>query len=118
MFYKRRLVFFHVIDCQTTYEILSTLSVHNACSCLPLTFQPAAQKLLSKTICIDKEPNNNVKGKKSPPTDQSKQSKLPKDQSESRKDDKKVPSNNNDLPGAVAREPVAKERRESGKSSG
>lgn len=109
----------------------STLSVHNACSCLPLNFQPAAQKLLSKTICIDKEPNNNVRGKKSPPTvptkDQSKEKPphLPssKDQSESRKDDKKVPGTKNDNPSASARDPGAKEsvtreRAEAGKSSG
>ncbi|XP_060080518.1 segment polarity protein dishevelled homolog DVL-3-like isoform X3 [Ylistrum balloti] len=40
-------------------------SVHNACSCLPVNL-PAAQRLLSKTLCIESaEPNNNVRGKKS-----------------------------------------------------
>ncbi|XP_069105710.1 segment polarity protein dishevelled homolog DVL-3-like [Argopecten irradians] len=40
-------------------------SVHNACSCLPVNL-PAAQRLLSKTLCIETvEPNNNVRGKKS-----------------------------------------------------
>jgi len=40
------------------------LAVHNACSCLPVSL--AAQRLLSKTLCIDtSEPNNNVRDKKS-----------------------------------------------------
>ncbi|CAC5424443.1 DVL [Mytilus coruscus] len=84
-------------------------SVHNAC-CLPMKFQPAAQKLLAKTFCIDKEPNNNVRGKKSPQTHSSS-----KDQSKDNKDDKQkddVPSNNNDNEDAVAKELVTTEENE------
>ncbi|XP_052083415.1 segment polarity protein dishevelled homolog DVL-2-like isoform X8 [Mytilus californianus] len=84
-------------------------SVHNAC-CLPMKFQPAAQKLLAKTFCIDKEPNNNVRGKKSPQTHSSS-----KDQSKDNKDAKQkddVPSNNNDNEGTVAKELVTTEENE------
>ncbi|VDH99788.1 segment polarity protein dishevelled [Mytilus galloprovincialis] len=83
-------------------------SVHNAC-CLPMKFQPAAQKLLAKTFCIDKEPNNNVRGKKTPQAQPSS-----KDQSKDSKDAKTkddVPSNNNE-PEAVAKEPVNKDEKE------
>lgn len=38
-------------------------TVHNAC-CLPVNL-PTAQKFLSKTLCTEIEPNNNVRGKKS-----------------------------------------------------
>ncbi|XP_063410815.1 segment polarity protein dishevelled homolog DVL-3-like isoform X2 [Mytilus trossulus] len=82
-------------------------SVHNAC-CLPMKFQPAAQKLLAKTFCIDKEPNNNVRGKKTPQAQPSS-----KNQSKDSKDVKKkddVPSNNNEE--AVAKEPLTTDEKE------
>lgn len=74
-----------------------------------MKFQPAAQKLLAKTFCIDKEPNNNVRGKKTPQAQPSS-----KDQSKDSKDAKTkddVPSNNNE-PEAVAKEPVNKDEKE------
>lgn len=52
----------------TNFYVLTSLlilAVYNACSCLPVSL-PAAQRLLSKTLCADSvEPNNNVRGKKS-----------------------------------------------------
>ena len=109
-------------------------SVYNACSCLPLNFQPAAQRLLSKAMCIDKEPNNNVRGKKSPSTPSSS-----KEQSKNKKDEEKetakipsnskeetakipsnskekktakIPSNSDDKKDVVAKEHVTKEKPE------
>nr|AKJ32473.1 dishevelled [Pinctada fucata] len=75
-------------------------SVHNAC-CVPMNLPPSAKKLLSNTICVGTEPNNNVRGKKSN-TEKDKNTK--KDNTDSNKKDSAETPKKSDSPENTAKE--------------
>ncbi|KAK3105377.1 hypothetical protein FSP39_023754 [Pinctada imbricata] len=79
---------------------IASSTVHNAC-CVPMNLPPSAKKLLSNTICVGTEPNNNVRGKKSN-TEKDKNNK--KDNTDSNKKDSAETPKKSDSPENTAKE--------------